>query len=149
MKRNSKAIVAALFLCAVLPIGIGADARREEPKTVPAELKGTEPHNPKVAHYYLDELVKEGKMTKAEAEKTEVYMIFRHARRMQDLKEVEDYDREARRAYMKHKRELRGNPLEEYAAYCGFTMERAKELINAMHDSDKGTRQYNAYKNKK
>lgn len=149
MKRNHKAIMAALFLCAVLPIGIGADARREEPKTVPAELKGTEPHNPKVAHYYLDELVKEGKMTKSEAEKTEVYMIFRHARRMQDLKEVQGYTKEARRAYMKKKRELRGNPLEEYAGYCGFTMERAKELIDLMHDSDKGTKQYEVYKNKK
>ena len=149
MKKYKNLKISLLIFAACLTLGGAAEARREEPAAVPAELKGTSPHNPQVSRYYLDELVKAGKMTKTEAEKTEVYMIFRHARRMQDLKEVEDYDREARRAYMKHKRELRGNPLEEYADYCGFTMERAKELIDAMHDSDKGTRQYNAYKNKK
>lgn len=44
--------------------------------------------------------------------------------------------------YMKKKRELRGNPLVEYANRCGFTLERAKELMDLMHDSDKGTSYY-------
>ena len=75
-------------------------------------------------------------------------MIFRHARRMQDLKEVSNMSREQRRAYMKHKRELRGNPLVEYADYCGFTYQRAEELMNLMHDSDKGTKYYSQMKKK-
>ena len=81
-------------------------------------------------------------MTPEEAERTQVYLIFRHARRMQDLKEVQGMSREERRAVMKHKRELRGNPLAEYADRCGLTLERARELMDLMHDSDKGTKYY-------
>ena len=98
--------------------------------------------DPDAAVYYLAELVKEGRMTAEEAERTEVYMIFRNARRMQDLQDVEGLSEEDRRAYMKKKRELRGNPLVEYANRCGFTLERAKELMDLMHDSDKGTSYY-------
>ena len=119
-----------------------ADARMPEPDFMPQDLKGGEPHAPEVAHYYLEELVKEGKMTRQEADRTEVYMIFRHARRAQDFKDVEGLSKEERRKVMKHKRELRGNPLEEYANYCGISLERAKVLMDLMHGSDKGTKYY-------
>ena len=46
------------------------------------------------------------------------------------------------RAVMAHKRKIRENPLIEYANYCGLTLERAKELMNLMHGSDKGTKYY-------
>ena len=69
-------------------------------------------------------------------------MIFRNARRMQDLKDVKGLSKEDRRAVMAHKRGIRGNPLIEYANYCGLTLERAEELMNLMHGSDKGTKYY-------
>lgn len=119
-----------------------SEARMPEPASMPYSLRGGEPHNPSVAKYYLEELVAEGKMTKEEAARTEVYMIFRNARRMQDLKDVEGLSKGERRAVMAHKRELRGNPLVEYANYCGLTLERAEELMNLMHRSDKGTKYY-------
>ncbi len=137
-----------LGICFSSFFGAGIDARLKEPAAVPASLKGESPHNPELARYYLAELVKEGKMTKTEAERTEVYLIFRRARRMQDLREVEGFSKEERREYMKRKRELRGNPLKEYAEYCGLTMERGAELLNLMHDSDKGAKYYNQYKGK-
>lgn len=43
---------------------------------------------------------------------------------------------------MPHKREMRENPLIEYANYCGLTLERAKGLMNLMHGSNKGTKYY-------
>ncbi len=140
-----KYVVAAGLVISLLS-GDVSEARLPEPASVPAELKGTTPHTPSVAPYYLAELVKAGKITPYEAERTEVYMIFRHARRMQDLREADGMSKEERRAYMKAKRELRGNPLKEYADYCGWTMERARDLVNLMHDSDKGTREYERYR---
>lgn len=117
-------------------------ARMPEPATMPYYLRGAEPHKPQVAQYYLDELVQEGNMTLQEAERTKAYLTFRNARRMQDLKEVEGMSKEERRAVMAHKRALRGNPLVEYANYCGITLERAEELMNLMHGSDKGSTYY-------
>lgn len=131
-----------LALAAILFAAGTVSARLPEPVSMPQDIKGTSPHKPKAAVYYLTELVKEGKMTAEEAERTEVYMIFRTGRRMQDLQDVEGLSEEDRRAYMKKKRELRGNPLVEYANRCGFTLERAKELMDLMHDSDKGTSYY-------
>ena len=125
-----------LALAAILFAAGTVSARLPEPISMPQDIKGTSPHKPEAAVYYLTELVKEGKMT------AEVYMIFRNARRMQDLQDVEGLSEEDRRAYMKKKRELRGNPLVEYANRCGFTLERAKELMDLMHDSDKGTSYY-------
>lgn len=119
-----------------------SDARMPEPNSMPYSLRGGEPHKPEIAKYYLEELVKEGKMTQEEADRTEVYMIFRNARRMQDFKDVEGLSKEERRAVMAHKRELRGNPLVEYANYCGISLERAKVLMDLMHGSDKGTKYY-------
>ena len=123
-----------LALAAILFAAGTVSARLPEPISMPQDIKGTSPHKPEAAVYYLTELVK--------AERTEVYMIFRNARRMQDLQDVEGLSEEDRRAYMKKKRELRGNPLVEYANRCGFTLERAKELMDLMHDSDKGTSYY-------
>ena len=120
-----------LALAAILFAAGTVSARLPEPAS-----------KPEAAVYYLAELVKEGRMTAEEAERTEVYVIFRNARRMQDLQDVEGLSEEDRRAYMKKKRELRGNPLVEYANRCGFTLERAKELMDLMHDSDKGTSYY-------
>lgn len=45
---------------------------------------------------------------------------------------------------MPHKRKIRENPLIEYANYCELTLERAKELMNLMHGSNKGTK-YRSY----
>ena len=123
-----------LALAAILFAAGTVSARLPEPISMPQDIKGTSPHKPEAAVYYLTEL--------EEAERTEVYMIFRNARRMQDLQDVEGLSEEDRRAYMKKKRELRGNPLVEYANRCGFTLERAKELMDLMHDSDKGTSYY-------
>lgn len=134
-------IFALAILCLVGACNI-SEARMPEPASMPYSLRGGEPHNPRVAKYYLEELVAEGKMTKEEAERTEVYMIFRNARRMQDIKDVEGLSKEERRAVMAHKRDLRGNPLVEYANYCGLSLERAEELMNLMHGSDKGTKYY-------
>lgn len=120
-----------------------ADARMPEPNDMPYSLRGGEPHKPEVAKYYLEELVKEGKMTQEEADRTEIYMIFRNARRQQDFKDVEGLSKEERRAVMAKKRELRGNPLVEYANYCGISLERAKVLMDLMHGSEKGTKYYN------
>lgn len=134
-----------LFLLALAPLLLAcplADARMPEPAAVPQDLKGTSPHTPSVSIYYLDELVKEGKMTRAEADAIQDYLCFRHARRQQDLKQVEGMSTEDRRAYMKRMRELRGNPLTEYANFCGMTLERARDLMDIMHDSDKGTAYY-------
>lgn len=131
----------AILLSSICVIGLinVSDARMPEPSFMPQALKGGEPHNPNVATYYLQELVMEGKMTKEEAERTEVYLIFRYARRMQDYKDVEGLSEDERRAVMANKRELRGNPLVEYANYCGLSLERAKILMNFMHGSDKGS----------
>ena len=111
MNSKFQLTVAALALAFIFPML--SEARMPEPPGVPLPLKGTEPHNPNVAGYYLQELVKRKLMTPEEADRTKTYLIFRHARRMQDLKEVSGMSREQRRAYMKHKRELRGNPLVE------------------------------------
>lgn len=132
-----------ILLCGLLLLSMqAADARRPEPAEMPDALKGSEPHKPAAAHYYLRELVQSGKMTESEAQKTEEYMIFRDARRTQDLKEVQGMSKIARRAYMKMKREQRGNPLKEYADYCRLSYERAEELMDAMHMSDKGSKYY-------
>lgn len=140
-------LITAGVLLSLLAFG-NIEARIPEPASVPAEFKGGEPHNPQIALYYLQELVKKGKITQYEADRTEVYMIFRNARRQQDLQEAKGMTKDERRAFMKHKRELRGNPLKEYADYCGFTYERAKVLMNAMHGSDKGDKYYNQMQNK-
>ncbi len=130
-------LVLAVALCTAGTIS----ARLPEPVSMPQDIKGASPHKPEAAVYYLTELVKEGKMTAEEAERTEVYMIFRNARRMQDLQDVEGLSEEDRRAYMKRNVNC-GKSLVEYANRCGFTLERAKELMDLMHDSDKGTSYY-------
>lgn len=139
MKRWKIWVMAIIGTVSLISI---ACARMAEQDLMPTELKGGEPHKPEVAHYYLQELVQVGKMTQEEADRTEVYMIFRNARRMQDFKDVESLSKEERRAVMAHKRELRGNPLVEYANYCGISLERAKILMDLMHGSDKGTKYY-------
>lgn len=119
-----------------------SEARLAEPLTVPDGLKGIEPHNPIIAEYYLEELVKDGAMTLQEAEATLAYMRFRYVRRQQDLKEVEGLSPEIRREVMKKKRQERENPLVEYARYCGLSLERARVLMNLLHDSDKGNKYF-------
>lgn len=137
-----KSIIAFIEIVLCLITAQQVEANLHEPENVPAELRGMEPHKPAVAKYYLHELVRQGKMTESEAEQTELYMIFRDARRMQDLKEVKGFSKIKRRAYMKKKREIRGNPLKEYAEYCGISYERARELMDAMHKSNKGSLYY-------
>ena len=132
-------LLAAVFLLAG---ACGADARMMPPPDMPAELRETEPHRPEAAKYYLAELVREGKMTQQEADDTLEYMIFRDKRRQADLEEVKDMDKVTHRAVMANKRKQRGNPLVEYAEACHLTPERAEELMNYMHGSDKGTKYY-------
>ena len=55
---------------------------------------------------------------------------------------MEGLPRAEKREVMKHKRELRGNPLEEYANYCGISLERAKVHMGLRYGSDKGTKYY-------
>ena len=81
-------------------------------------------------------------MTQQEADDTLEYMIFRDKRRQADLEEVKGMDKVTRRAVMANKRKQRGNPLAEYAEACHLTLERAEELMNHMHGSDKGTKYY-------
>lgn len=64
-----------LALAAILFAAGTVSARLPEPISMPQDIKGTSPHKPEAAVYYLTELVKEGKMTAEEAERTEVYMI--------------------------------------------------------------------------
>lgn len=64
-----------LALAAILFAAGTVSARLPEPASMPQDIKGTSPHKPEAAVYYLTELVKEGKMTAEEAERTEVYMI--------------------------------------------------------------------------
>ena len=138
-----KTYVSGIFLLIGILFSMGGvEARAPEPLTIPEALKGTSPHQPVVARYYLEEFVKQRKITVDEANRIEVYMIFRYARRTQDLAEVEGLDIEKRRAVMRQKRMLRENPLAEFADHCGFSLERAKEIMNILHDSDKGTRYY-------
>ena len=124
-----------------------AEARMSEPSTVPQQLKGMEPHNPRVSKYYFQEMVKQGLMTKREAEASQLYMIFRHFRRKGDLWAVKDMDIKERRAYMKGLREKRDNPVKEYADFCSLTLERSEELMNILHDSQKGTKYYKKINN--
>lgn len=143
MKWNSLMIfiTAALFVW-ILLLSAPSEARMKEPGTVPDSLHETSPHTPSVSVYYLQELVKEGIMTQEEANRTQQYMVFRYERRQKDLKSVEGMSRVERMNYMKERRGERGNPLKEYADYCGLTYERAQTLMNAMHDSQKGTEYY-------
>lgn len=64
-----------LALAAILFAVGTVSARLPEPASMPQDIKGTSPHKPEAAVYYLAELVKEGRMTAEEAERTEVYMI--------------------------------------------------------------------------
>ncbi len=81
-------------------------------------------------------------MTQEEADRTQQYMMFRYERRQKDLKAVEGMSRTDRMNYMKERRGERGSPLKEYADACGLTYERARDLMNAMHGSEKGTEYY-------
>ena len=65
-----------LALAAILFAAGTVSARLPEPASMPQDIKGTSPHKPEAAVYYLTELVKEGKMTAEEAERTEVYQIL-------------------------------------------------------------------------
>lgn len=67
--------ILGLVVAAVLCTAGTISARLPEPASMPQDIKGASPHKPEVAVYYLTELVKEGKMTAEEAERTEVYMI--------------------------------------------------------------------------
>lgn len=64
-----------LALAAILFAAGTVSARLPEPASMPQDIKGTSPHKPEAAVYYLAELVKEGRMTAEEAERTEVYVI--------------------------------------------------------------------------
>lgn len=142
-KRYSFLVVAAMLMVAGMVVNNGRTyARMPEPETVPVSLKGTSPHKPTVSSYYFGELVRQGKMTEAEAQKSQAYMVFRYERRQKDLQAVAGMTTEQRRGYMQARRRERGNPLKEYADFCGFTYERARDLMDLEHGSEKGTQYY-------
>jgi hypothetical protein len=147
LRKVKMLALAALLLTLGMTLSHGpAYARMPEPKTVPASLKGTSPHTPSVSHYYFEELVRQGKMTESEALQSQKYMVFRYARRQKDLQAVTGMDLEKRRAYMQARRQERGNPLKEYADFCGFTYERARDLMDIEHGSQKGSQYYQQLK---
>ncbi len=139
-----------VILCLALAVFVTNDniaaARMAEPASVPQELKGTSPHNPKVSMYYFHELVQQGVMTEAEATASQKYMVFRHNRRQKDLRAVQGMTQEDRRSYMKEQKNKRENVVQEYARFCGLTLVRAEQLMNLLHDSDKGTKYYKQLK---
>ena len=150
LRKVKMLALAALLLTLGMTLSHGpAYARMPEPKTVPASLKGTSPHTPSVSHYYFEELVRQGKMTGDEALQSQKYMVLRYERRQKDLQAVAGLDQEHRRAYMKARRQERGNPLKEYAEFCGFTYERARDLMDLEHGSRKGTQYYQQLKQSK
>lgn len=142
MKSKMLLLISLIVLSAVPFFSAPAEARMAEPSSVPDSLKDTSPHTPSVSVYYLQKLVNEGIMTQEEADRTQQYMMFRYERRQKDLKAVEGMSRTDRMNYMKERRGERGNPLKEYADACGLTYERARDLMNAMHGSEKGTEYY-------
>lgn len=105
---------------------------------LPADLANLPPHHPQVVAYVTTQYVSMGKMTPAEADATLAYMTFRYDRRRADLAAVAGQAPNARRAYMKARRQERGNPLVEYAAYTGIPLPRAAALMDLMHDRPKG-----------
>ena len=142
MRSKMRLLILLIALSAVPFFSAPSEAKMAEPASVPETLKNTSPHTPSVSVYYLQELVKEGVMTREEADRTQQYMMFRYERRQKDLQTVEGMSHAERMNYMKKRRKERGNPLQEYAGYCGFTYERARDLMNAMHGSEKGTEYY-------
>lgn len=141
-------LIPALLISTTLLFGgwTVSEARMAPPPDMPSDMQAMEPHNPKAAVYYLRELVREGVMTEDEAARTLDYMKFRATRRSTDLLIVKGMTREDRRAYMKKRRMERGNPLKEYADWIGVSYKRAETLLNAMHDSKKGTKYYRQLK---
>ncbi len=132
MKQTIALILAGLCLFAT------AEARIPEPANMPAEISELNAHHPLVVRCYVDDFVAKGQMTRAEADNTVAYMLYRYERRQEDLAAVSGMDREARRAYRREKRKERGNPLVEYAAWLDVSLERAAELTNLMHENPKG-----------
>lgn len=130
-------------LCFSSHLAFAAAPRLPEPASVPIALKGTEPHKPEVSLYYLASLLWQKKITFMEVVHSQRYMAFRYLRRQADLRRVAGMPQEERRAYMRQQRLLRGNPLKEYAQFCHLTLARARDLMDLMHESDKGTGYYN------
>jgi hypothetical protein len=146
MKRKFKKILLIMIPCFFMLFVSPVNAMPVEPDDLPQNLKGGFPHDPEVAHYYLAKLVVDGKLTEEEKEKIEVYMIFRYARFKQDIAETEGMTEKEFIQHMTAKQKIRENPLKEFADYCGFTLQRAREIMNLVHDSDKGNKYYNQYK---
>lgn len=140
-----KWIACFIFLCLFFSsnFALAAAPHLPEPASIPISLKGTEPHKPEVSLYYLGSLLWQKKITLTEAIRSQRYMAFRYLRRQADLHRVAGLSQEERRDYMRQQRLIRGNPLKEYAQFCHLTQERARDLMDLMHGSDKGTGYYN------
>ena len=137
-----------VLICFILPVEAQADSRHgmPEPSCVPAELKGILPHTPSVSIYYFGKLLLDGKMKLSDVMQSQRYMIFRYARRTDDLRTVAHMNKDQRHNYMAMQKKLRGNPLKEYADYCHLTYECARDLMDILHASNKGTLYYNQLK---
>ncbi|MCI5836981.1 MAG: somatostatin [Veillonellaceae bacterium] len=139
-----------LPLCGGLLLVAGvAAAQIPLPADMPEEVRNLSAHHPRFVHYYVADFAARGLMTQAEAAATEAYMCFRYARRQEDLAAVRDLSSDERRAYMARKRAERPDPLTEYAEYSGLSPERARELMNLMHDTAKGDVYYERLQAKK
>lgn len=154
-RRHLLSAVPVLCLCvgvfAGLLVRMGTVEARDfhEPPTVPARLKGTPPHHPRVIPYYLRNFVNQGDMTEAEATATRTYMIYRFYRRRGDLRAVAGMAQEQRRAYMRARRQERGNALLEYSRFTGIPLRRAAVLVDLFHHNDMGARQYEKWQQEK
>lgn len=137
------------LLCGLLLVAGTAGAQIPVPASMPAELRELSPHNPQVVRYYVADFAARGLMTAAEAEATERYMRFRYERRRADLAAVRNLSQDERRAYMAARRAERPDPLTEYAEYTGLSLERARDLMNLMHDTAKGDAYYERLQTKR
>lgn len=108
------------------------------PANMPPAVRALPAHHPQAVYYYVLDWVEQGRMSTREGMATWQYMSFRFERRQRDLAAVEGMSRDERRAYMRARREERGNPMTEFARMSGLSPERARVLMNLFHGNGKG-----------
>ncbi len=123
---------------ALTTVPLAAVAAVPVPPQMPAQARALSPHHPQAAYYYLLHWIEDGTITAREGMATWQYMTFRYDRRQRDLVAVEGMTRDDRRAYMRARREERGNPMTEFARMSNLSPERARVLMNLFHGNGKG-----------
>lgn len=135
IKLYGLGLAAGLMLVAA---PLGATAAVPIPAGMPPAVRELSAHHPQAVYYYVLDWVAQGRMTAREGMATWQYMQFRFERRQRDLAAVEGMSRDERRAYMKARREERGNPMTEFARMSGLSPERSRVLMNLFHGNGKG-----------